>query len=126
MVAGKQVCSSKATLRGPSGHGWKPLRGGAMGSLGKLRERLGRKRLPVHVPAVTRSMVEAIAAELPAALAAPLRGLLRPALSDRVLAVLGERGRGFDPLLHNTVSATIVTGGGKSNGIPHQGTGEPD
>ena len=126
MVAEKQVCWSKATLRGPSGHGSMPLRGGAMGSLGKLLERLDRKRLPVHVPGVTRSMVEAIAAELPAALAAPLRGLLRPALSDRVLAVLGERGRVFDPLLHNTVSATIVTGGEKINVIPDEVTVELD
>src|SRR5258707_2832939 len=126
MVAGKQVCSSKATLRGRSGHGSMPLRGGAMESLGKLLERLDRKRLPVHVPGVTRSMVEAIAAELPAALAAPLRGLLRPALSDRVLAVLGERGRVFDPLLHNTVSATIVTGGEKINVIPDEVTVELD
>ena len=126
MVAEKQVCWSKATLRGPAGHGSMPVRGGAMGSLGRLLERLDRRRLPVHVPAVTRAMVEAIAAELPAPAAVPLRGLLRPALTDRLLDALGERARVFDPLLHNTVSPTIVSGGEKINVIPDEVTVELD
>jgi acetylornithine deacetylase/succinyl-diaminopimelate desuccinylase-like protein len=63
-------------------------------------------------------MIEAIAAEVPATLAVPLKGLLVPALTDRLLGVFGERGRIFDPLLHNTVSATIVDGGEKVNVIP--------
>ncbi len=126
MVAEKQVCWSKATLRGPAGHGSMPVRGGAMGSLGRLLERLDRGRLPVHVPSVTRSMIEAIAAELPGPLAVPLRGLLQPALTDRLLSVLGQRGRVFDPLLHNTVSPTIVAGGEKINVIPDEVTLELD
>jgi acetylornithine deacetylase/succinyl-diaminopimelate desuccinylase-like protein len=126
MVAEKQLCWSTATLRGPAGHGSMPVRGGAMGSLGRLLERIDRKRLPVHVPAVTRAMVDAIAGELPAPAAVPLRGLLRPALTDRVLAAMGERGRVFDPLLHNTVSATIVAGGEKINVIPDEVTVQLD
>ncbi len=35
-----------------------------------------------------------------------------------MLAALGERGRIFDPLLHNTASPTIVAGGEKINVIP--------
>ena len=35
MVAEKQVCWTKATLRGPAGHGSLPVRGGAMGKLGQ-------------------------------------------------------------------------------------------
>jgi len=126
MVAEKQVCWSKATLRGPAGHGSMPIRGGAMGALGRLLDRLDRKRLPVHVPDVTRAMVEAIAAELPPPAATPLRGLLRPRLTDPLLAALGERGRVFDPLLHNTVSATIVGGGEKINVIPDEVSVELD
>jgi acetylornithine deacetylase/succinyl-diaminopimelate desuccinylase-like protein len=41
-----------------------------------------------------------------------------PTLTDRLLDAFGERGRIFDPLLHNTVSATIVGGGEKINVIP--------
>jgi acetylornithine deacetylase/succinyl-diaminopimelate desuccinylase-like protein len=120
MVAEKQVCWSRATLRGPAGHGSMPIRGGAMGKLGRLLDRLDRRRLPVHVTPVARSMIEAIAADVPPALAIPLRGLLQPRLTDRLLGVFGERGRVFDPLLHNTVSATIVDGGEKVNVIPDQ------
>jgi acetylornithine deacetylase/succinyl-diaminopimelate desuccinylase-like protein len=120
MVAEKQVCWTRATLRGRAGHGSMPVRGGAMGRLGRLLEKLDRKRLPVHVTPVARSMIEAIAAELPAPIAMPLRGLLVPRLTDRVLDALGERVRTFDALLHNTVSATIVSGGEKINVIPDE------
>jgi acetylornithine deacetylase/succinyl-diaminopimelate desuccinylase-like protein len=118
MVAEKQVCWTRASVAGPAGHGSMPIRGGAMGKLGRLLERLDRRRLPVHVTPVARSMIEAIAGEVPAALAVPLRGLLVPRLTDRLLDAIGQRGRIFDPLLHNTVSATIVQGGEKENVIP--------
>ncbi len=126
MVAEKQVCWTLATTRGRAGHGSMPVAGGAIGSLGRLLAGIDGKRLPVHVPAVTRMMVEAIGAELPPQLAVPLRGLLRPRITDRVLDVLGERGRLFDPLLHNTVSATIVRGGEKINVIPEEASVELD
>jgi acetylornithine deacetylase/succinyl-diaminopimelate desuccinylase-like protein len=118
MVAEKQVCWSRAILRGPAGHSSMPITNGAMGRLGRLLERLDRRRLPVHVTAVARAMIEATAADMPPALALPLKGLLVPRLTDRLLDVMGERGRVFDPLLHNTVSATIVGGGEKVNVIP--------
>jgi acetylornithine deacetylase/succinyl-diaminopimelate desuccinylase-like protein len=118
MVAEKQLCWTHATLHGPAGHGSMPIRGGAMGKLGRLLHSLDRRRLPVHVTPVARSMVEAIAADVPPTLAVPLKGLLVPTLTDRLLDAFGERGRIFDPLLHNTVSATIVGGGEKVNVIP--------
>jgi len=118
MVAEKQLCSVRARLRGPAGHGSLPVRDGAMGRLGRLLSALDSRRLPVHVTPVVRSMVEAIAAEAPVAVAVPLRALLRPRLTDRVLAALGDRGKLFDPLLHNTASATIVRGGHAANVVP--------
>jgi acetylornithine deacetylase/succinyl-diaminopimelate desuccinylase-like protein len=118
MVAEKQLCLARATFRGPAGHGSLPVRGGAMGALGRFLTTLDRRRLPVHVTPVTRSMLEAIAAKVPRVAAVPLRGLLRPRMTDRVLDVLGDRGRIFDPLLHNTASATIVRGGQSANVIP--------
>jgi acetylornithine deacetylase/succinyl-diaminopimelate desuccinylase-like protein len=118
MVAEKQVCWTRATLRGPAGHGSMPIRGGAMGRLGRVLHRLDRRRLPVHVTPVARSMIQAIADEVPATLAVPLKGLLVPTLTNRLLDAFGERARFFDPLLHNTVSATIVGGGEKENVIP--------
>ncbi|HEV7162597.1 MAG TPA: M20/M25/M40 family metallo-hydrolase [Solirubrobacteraceae bacterium] len=118
MVAEKQVCWMRATLKGRAGHGSMPVRGGAMGKLGRLLARLDSKRLSVHITPVARTMVEAIAPELPSPMAAALRGLLVPQLTDRLLDLGGERLRTFEPLLHNTVSATIVGGGEKINVIP--------
>jgi acetylornithine deacetylase/succinyl-diaminopimelate desuccinylase-like protein len=118
MVAEKQLCVVRATLRGPAGHGSLPVRHGAMGRLGDLLRGLDRKRLPVHVTPVVRSMVETIAAELPTPAAAPLRALLRPRIADRSLDLLGARAAFFDPLLHNTASPTIVRGGQSANVIP--------
>jgi acetylornithine deacetylase/succinyl-diaminopimelate desuccinylase-like protein len=119
-VAEKEVCWCKAVIRGPGGHGSLPMRDGAMARLGETLRRLDRKRLPAHVTPVARRMIETIAAELPIHLATPLRALLQPAITDRVLDVLGERGRPFDPLLHNTVNATIVSGGHKINVVPSE------
>jgi acetylornithine deacetylase/succinyl-diaminopimelate desuccinylase-like protein len=66
MVAEKQVCWMKATLRGPGGHGSMPLRGGAMAALGRLLSTLDSHRLPVHITPVMRQMVTARACALPA------------------------------------------------------------
>jgi acetylornithine deacetylase/succinyl-diaminopimelate desuccinylase-like protein len=118
MVAEKQLCSLRAILRGPAGHGSLPVRDGAMGRLGRLLAALDRGRLPVHVTPVARSMIEAFAAEAPAATRVPLRALLRPRLTDIVLDRLGDRAKLFDPLLHNTASATVVRGGSAHNVIP--------
>jgi acetylornithine deacetylase/succinyl-diaminopimelate desuccinylase-like protein len=126
MVAEKQVCWTRATIRGRAGHGSLPISGGALGRLGRLLSSLDRHRLPVHVTPVVRSMVEAIAAELPAPLAPPLRGLLLPRLTNRLLDLLGERARVFDPLLHNTASANVVRGGEKINVIPGEVSVELD
>jgi acetylornithine deacetylase/succinyl-diaminopimelate desuccinylase-like protein len=118
MVAEKHLCWTRATIRGRAGHGSMPIRGDAMGQLGRLLHALDRRRLPVHVTPVVRSMVAEIAAELPRVLATPLRGLLVPTLTDKLLDLLGEKARTFDPLLHNTASVTIVHGGEKINVIP--------
>jgi acetylornithine deacetylase/succinyl-diaminopimelate desuccinylase-like protein len=120
MVAEKQLCSLRAILRGPAGHGSLPVRDGAMGRLGRLLAALDRGRLPVHVTPVVRSMIEAVAAEAPPATRLPLQALLRPPLTDTVLGRLGDRAKLFDPLLHNTASATVVRGGHAHNVIPSE------
>jgi acetylornithine deacetylase/succinyl-diaminopimelate desuccinylase-like protein len=58
------------------------------------------------------------------ALDEPLRSrvaaLLDPARTDAALAELGPLSRGLDASLHNTVNATIVSGGLKINVIPSE------
>ena len=126
MVAEKQVCWTLARTRGAAGHGSLPIRGSAAGKLGRLLAALDRRRLPVRVTPAASSMIEAIAAELPRALALPLHALLRPQLTDRLLDVLGERVALFDTLLHNTASANVIAGGEKTNVIPGEATAELD
>lgn len=126
MVAEKQYCHLRVTFSGPGGHGSMPLRDGTMGKLGHVLSHLNSQRLPVHVTPSARMMFEAIAAAIsfPASLA--IRGLLQPPLTDRLLDLLGEQLRTMDPLLHHTVSPTIVNGGEKINVIPSEITLELD
>ncbi len=126
MVAEKQGCHVRATVRGPGGHGSLPMRGGTMARLARLLHTLDRSRLPVHITPVVRAMIEAVAKTLPTVNGPLLRQLLNARLTDRVLDAMGERGKLFDPLLHNTVNATIVRGGEKGNVIPSEVTVDMD
>ena len=119
-VAEKQICWLKATVRGPGGHGAMINRGAAPARLGRLLSDLDRTRLPVHVTPVVRESIERIAAELPRAQATVMRSLLKPRLTDGALRVLGAQGAMFEPMLRNTVSATIVRGGSKINVVPSE------
>ncbi len=114
MVAEKQSCLVRATIRGPGGHAALPLHDSAMARLGRLLRRLSRQRLPVHVTPAARLMFETLAAELPWAQRAVLRQLLNPRLTDRTLGLLGTQG------------PTIVQGGEKLNVHPSKITLEMD
>ena len=120
MVAEKQVCWLRITLRGPAGHGSMVHRGGAMAHLGRILQTLDQHMLPVHITPPVRQMVSMMAEGVSFPTNLLLKQLLNPALSDRVLRVMGEAGKTFTPLFHNTVNATIVRGGDKVNVIPSQ------
>ncbi len=119
-VSEKQICHLKATFRGPGGHGSMPLRGGAMAKLGSFLQALDQKRLPVHITPVAELMFTAIASRLPFPSNIILRQILNPKLTNLVLKILGTKGQQFDPLMHNTISPTIVRGGEKFNVIPSE------
>src|SRR5215207_10826488 len=103
---------------------WRPRRAahawGAMAKLARLLKRLDRRRLPVHVTPVARRFLETMSHASPFPTGTILRGLLDPRLTDRTLDLLRSKGRVFDPMLHNTVNATIVRGGEKINVIPSE------
>jgi acetylornithine deacetylase/succinyl-diaminopimelate desuccinylase-like protein len=119
-VAEKQICWLRATLRGPGGHGSIPVRRGAMAKLSRFLKRLDAHRLPVHITPPGRLMFSTMASALGGVSGLMIGQLLNPRLTDRVLNLLGERGRLFDPLLHNTVSPTILHGSSKINVIPSE------
>ncbi len=125
-VAEKQLCWLKATVQGPGGHGSLPMRGGAMAKLAQLLRLLDRHRLPVHITPTIRQTLTGMVSNLPFPTSLILRQLLRPRLTDNLLNLLGEKGRIFDPLLHNTVNATIVRGGDQINVVPSESVLEMD
>jgi acetylornithine deacetylase/succinyl-diaminopimelate desuccinylase-like protein len=120
MVTEKQICWLKVTLRGPGGHGSLPVRGGTMAKLARLLQQVDRRRLPVHITPVTRQMIETMASALPFSMSLVLRQLLNPRLTSTILNLLGQRAELLDPLLHHTISATVVGGGDKINVIPSE------
>ncbi len=117
-VTEKQVCWMKAEFRGPAGHGSMPVKGGAMAKLGRFLTRIDEKSLPVRLTGPAEKMIKAIARHLPAPASILLRGLCNPVLADPLLKIIGKAGENFSPLLRNTVSPTIVSGGSKINVIP--------
>jgi acetylornithine deacetylase/succinyl-diaminopimelate desuccinylase-like protein len=125
-IAEKQVCWIKATIRGPGGHGARPMRGGAMAKLADLLHRLDKHSLPVHIKPITRQMIQIISSNLPFPKGLIFRQLLKPFLTNRILRLLGDISQYFDPLLRNTVNSTIVRGGEKINVIPSEITVELD
>lgn len=120
MVSEKQRCAIRATLKGPGGHGSLPARNGAMAKLGEMLFRLNKERLPVHITPPVKLMLEALSSNLPFPAGTMLGMLTNPVMTDRILNIMGEKGRVFDPILHNTVNATIVRGGSKINVIPSE------
>ncbi len=121
-VAEKSICWTKVVFRGPAGHGSVPRRSpeNATYKLAKALEALNTYRLPVHITPAADNMISAIADGLSAEAATPLRRLLDPAQTDAVLDELGEWGRQFDAILHNTASPNILRGGDKINVVPGQ------
>jgi acetylornithine deacetylase/succinyl-diaminopimelate desuccinylase-like protein len=119
-VAEKQVCTLELTVRGPGGHGSMPVRDAATARLAKVLRRLDRERLPVHPTAVAEDMVRTMATSLPLPQRVLLRALLMPALTDRVLDLMGDRARMLSAILHNTVSPTILKTTEKFNVIPSE------
>lgn len=126
MIAEKQICWMKVTARGQGGHGSMPVRGGAMATLADALKRLDEKHTPVHITPPARLMVEAMASALGGVQGFLLGQLNNPVMTQTILNLLGERGRTFYPLFHNTASPTILHGSSKINVIPGEVSVELD
>lgn len=120
MVAEKQICAMKLVVRGPGGHGSRPIQGGAMAKLGKLLTTLDENQLPVHVTPAVEMMFTQMATGMPEQIRPLILGLLNPDMTNQIMSSLGDQGKTFASLFHNTVSPTIVNGGHKINVIPSE------
>ena len=99
-----------------------PVHGEAMSRLADALAKLDRIRLPVHVTPPVKLMFGAIADELGGITGGLIKLMLRPALTDVILGLMGDKGALFDPLLHNTVSPTMLGASDKVNVIPSEVT----
>jgi acetylornithine deacetylase/succinyl-diaminopimelate desuccinylase-like protein len=120
MVAEKQPCWMRLHVHGPGGHASMPLRSGAMSRMAHVLTRLSNTSLPVHITPVARAMIAGIAAALPGLQRAALNLMLTPAFTDSMLRLMGTQAGLFAPLLHNTVSPTVIRGGEKINVHPSE------
>jgi len=120
MVAEKQACWMKAAFRGQGGHGSMPVHGEAMAKLARALRLLDGRNLPYHLTPAVRVMLESIAAALGGVTGLLFRQLTNPLLADRVVKALGPRVALFAPLLHNTVSPTMLHASDKVNVIPSE------
>jgi acetylornithine deacetylase/succinyl-diaminopimelate desuccinylase-like protein len=91
-----------------------------------MLKQLDKCRLPVHVTPVARRMFKTMALALGWLKGLFFGQLANPALANSILKLLGERSHVFDPLLHHTVSATILHGSNKINVIPGEVSVELD
>ena len=120
MVAEKQTCHLRATVRGPGGHGALRQEGGAMAALARFLQKLESRRLPVHVTSTASRMTRAITSGLPFPAASLLRLLPVHGLTGTVLGLMGPKGLPFQPLFRNTVTPTMVHGGHALNVAPSE------
>ncbi len=120
MIAEKQICWLKATVRGQGGHGSMPVKGGAMEKLSRFLKALDENDLPIHVTPPAKMMVDAMSSAIGGLQGYILGQLTNPAMTNTVLKTLGSRGRTFYPLFRNTASPTILHGSTKVNVIPSE------
>ena len=118
MVAEKQCCWMKATFHGRGGHGSMPVHNQAIAKLARTLSLLDQKQLPYHITPAVQLMLTSIADALGGVTGLAVRGLTRPLLAGAIIGFLGERGNIFEPLLHNTISPTILKASDKVNVIP--------
>jgi acetylornithine deacetylase/succinyl-diaminopimelate desuccinylase-like protein len=119
-VAEKQLCWLRVTFSGPEGHGSIPVRGGAMVKLSRFLNKIDKRSLPLHITPPAHLLFSSLASALGGVSGWMISQLLNPKLADHVLKLLGKRGRLFNPLLHNTISPTILHGSNNINVIPSE------
>lgn len=120
MVAEKQICVLRATIRGAPGHGSLRIRSSATGRLAQVLGQLERRQLPVHVTPVIKDMFQRVSAGLPFPASVVFRQLMRDSTAGLVTRAMGDRGLLFSQLLRNTANPTMIRGGEQINIVPSE------
>lgn len=65
MISEKQRCSFRVTITGLGGHGFLPVRGGAMAKLAKILYTIDSRRLPVHITPPVKMTIADLGKHMP-------------------------------------------------------------
>lgn len=122
MVAEKHKCPVEVVFKGYGGHGSIPVKNGAAAKAGKFMSIINKKKLPVHITPVVEAMINKMADNLPAVQKFLLRLMLKKNFTNLIIKLMGENGAAFDSILHNTINATLISGGTKINVVPEEVT----
>lgn len=117
-IGEKQVAEIKITAKGEGGHASMKHSGTAMERLAEAIAKLSKNRLPVRIAPSVRYMLEEMSKSFGGVIGMGIKLLLKPALTDKLLDLLGTAGNLFDPLMHNSLNVTVVGGGSAVNVIP--------
>ncbi|MEI6290522.1 MAG: M20/M25/M40 family metallo-hydrolase [Chloroflexota bacterium] len=120
MVAEKQICTLKLTFHGRGGHGSMPVHGGAMAKAARALQLMDRKNLPYHLTQPGKLMIDGIASALGGIPGFVIGQAANPLFADSIIKMLGSSADAIFPILHNTVSPTILRGSEKVNVIPSE------
>jgi acetylornithine deacetylase/succinyl-diaminopimelate desuccinylase-like protein len=118
MVAEKGYCLLEASIRGKGGYFSLGIRDSTMSKLGWTLQQLDQHRTPIHITSVTRRFIKTLADNLPFPSNLILKQVLNPKLSGGILRTLGAKGEVFEPMLHNTINATVIRGADNISVIP--------
>jgi acetylornithine deacetylase/succinyl-diaminopimelate desuccinylase-like protein len=120
MVSEKQICAMRAIIRGPGGHASLHQSQGTMSRLSEVIIELENQKLPIHITKELRLMIDSLRSNLPRTLKIGLGLVLHPTLTDWIIKLLRSAVPVLEPLVRNSVNATIVQGGYKINVIPSE------
>lgn len=127
-VAQKGMVWMKARQHGTPGHGSMPREDNPVVGLAAALAKLVPDALPVHPTPSLAAFLKGVAATQPALTRVLLPLLLKPALADRLLGVLPDKGtaRAMNAVLRNTATPTVLRAGSKTNVIPSFAEAEID
>ncbi len=121
MVAEKHICRIQLTFVGAGGHGSQVHRDTALSQAARALRRLDSRRPPFHLVDATKSMLQAMMAEMSMAESAILRMAMNPKTTGMALSLMGkEVGRILEPMFRNTITPTIISGGNQENAVPSE------
>jgi acetylornithine deacetylase/succinyl-diaminopimelate desuccinylase-like protein len=122
----KQPKGARLVVKGPAGHGSRPLRSNAIVHLSRAVEKIAMWDPPMQFNDTTRSYFEKLANLASPEDAARYKGLFDAQKAPKIREYFAEHEPGTYSLLHTSISPNIIHAGYQINVIPSQAEAELD